>query len=161
VIARAAKTALFFLPAIGQLGHRYVAGRELAADRAAIRTVGPAALTGALITAAGGPTWTDLSVAAALDGGSFEQRVAQLETGHEPPMDKISRSALWVTGVGLAGLTAAFILAVAAAGPDALSMDQTLPTGPVGTVLALAATAACAIGMVGAPTLIVRRRRTR
>lgn len=161
VIARAARSALFFLPAIGQLGHRYVAGRELAADRAAIRTVGPAALTGALLAAAGGPTWTDLSVAAALDGGSFEQRVSQLETGHEPPMDKISRSALWATAIGLAGLAAAFILAVAAAGPEALSMDQTLPTGPAGPAVALAATAACTIGMVGGPALLLRRRRSR
>ena len=50
VLARAFPRAAFYLPALRHLRRRYVAGRELAADRRAFRVCGEPALAGALYT---------------------------------------------------------------------------------------------------------------
>src|SRR6266545_5519033 len=66
LVARAAARTCFFLPAIGHLVARYLAGRELAADRHSLRGSGRPALAGALFKVVGGPDWDELDAAAAM-----------------------------------------------------------------------------------------------
>ena len=104
MLARSLPAALFFLPALRQLRRRYVAGRELAADRRAIAAVGTAPLASALYRVAGGPSWSELGAAAAIGGkDALDARVAQLESGTEPPIPSVSRRgvALSVAGAGV------------------------------------------------------------
>jgi beta-lactamase regulating signal transducer with metallopeptidase domain len=104
VVARAAPPAFFFLPALRHLRDRYLAGRELAADRAAVRGSGDRALAGALFKTLEGPVWIDLGAAAALGGGVLEHRVEQLEDGREPPLPRVPRRERWLTAAGLVAL---------------------------------------------------------
>lgn len=114
VVARAASAAFFFLPALRWLRQRYLAGRELAADRHAVRAHGEPAMAGALYRVLDSPGWTEMGAAAALGGGEFlDQRVEQLETGDEPVSAPVPRRALWATGLGLTMVVAVFIAAVA------------------------------------------------
>jgi Zn-dependent protease with chaperone function len=115
VVARAVPSAFFFLPALGHLRARYLAGRELAADRRAVRACGRRSLAGALYKASGGSSLPTLSAAAAMGSSELlETRLAQLEAGQEPPLPRISRLALVSTaaGVGLmaVGLAATVLL---------------------------------------------------
>lgn len=55
VVARAFIRAFFFLPILRALHHRYLAARELAADRRAVGTRGRAPLAGALLKTVSGP----------------------------------------------------------------------------------------------------------
>src|SRR5271165_2581003 len=66
VLVRALSTTLFFLPALESLRARYVAGRELAADRRAVEVCGRRPLAGALLKVVRGPEWSELGVAAAI-----------------------------------------------------------------------------------------------
>jgi beta-lactamase regulating signal transducer with metallopeptidase domain len=107
VIARAFPRAAFYLPALRHLRRRYVAGRELAADRRAARACGEPALAGALYKVVRGPTWPELSQAAAIGGPELlDARVEQLETGHEPAVPPVSPVAKIATGIALAALAA-------------------------------------------------------
>ncbi|MGH9187854.1 MAG: M56 family metallopeptidase, partial [Acidimicrobiales bacterium] len=113
VVARAAPAAFFFLPALGHLRGRYLAGRELAADRRAVRALGERPLVGALYQALERPAWSDFGAAAALGGAEFlDMRVRQLETGQEPPFPRLPRWATASTLGGLVLLSGAFILTV-------------------------------------------------
>ena len=86
VLARSLPDSLFFLPVLGELRGRYVAGRELAADRRAVQKSGASSVAGALFKVIGGPAGVDLSAAAAIGGDeALEARVNQLESGTEPP----------------------------------------------------------------------------
>jgi Zn-dependent protease with chaperone function len=106
VLARSIPDALFFLPALGELRGRYVAGRELAADRRAVRKTATTTVAGALFKVVGGPPEVDLATAAAIGGDeSLEARVAQLESGAEPPLRGVSRGRL-AASVGGAGVLA-------------------------------------------------------
>lgn len=117
VLARAFPRAAFYLPALRGLRRRYVAGRELAADRRAIRACGEPALAGALYKVIRGPAWPELAQAAAIGGPELlDARVEQLETGREPSMPGISGAAKLVTVLALAALAA--LLAVSFAGLD-------------------------------------------
>lgn len=90
LVARAAARTCFFLPAIGHLVTRYVAGRELAADRRSLRDSGRPALAGALVKVASGPDWDELTTAAAMAGPHLlEVRVDQLERGAEPALPRL------------------------------------------------------------------------
>ena len=90
VLARSLPDSLFFLPALGELRGRYVAGRELAADRRAVQKSGVSSVAGALFKVISGPAGVDLSAAAAIGGDeALEARVDQLETGREPPYSPI------------------------------------------------------------------------
>jgi Zn-dependent protease with chaperone function len=92
VLTRSLSAALFFLPALGALRARYVTDCELAADRQAVARCGDRPLAGALLKVIRGPTWNDLSVAAALGGPDLlDVRVLQLETGVEPKSTVIGR----------------------------------------------------------------------
>lgn len=107
LLARALPRGLFSLPVLSHLRRRYVAGRELAADRRAIRACGERPLAGALYKVVRGPAWPDLAAAAAIGGPELlDVRVAQLETGREPPIPPASRGALVVTALGVGALLA-------------------------------------------------------
>jgi beta-lactamase regulating signal transducer with metallopeptidase domain len=107
LIARVLRAALFFLPALGTLHDRYLAGRELAADRAAYRAHGKRPLAGALYEVAASPEAT-AGPAAAIGGGDLlEFRLAQLETDREPPLPRIRRGSMVATGLGVIAMTVA------------------------------------------------------
>ena len=161
VIARAATKAFFFLPAIGHLTGRYLTGRELAADRAAIRALDERALAGALAATMAGPQWADLDATAALAGGTLDRRLLQLETGREPGLPPIPRRTVHWTIVGLVILLGAFAVSIAAAGADVLAMDGTMPSGPAAVAGTVAASAACVVTMAVGPAWLLRRRRHR
>jgi len=110
VLARAIPARHFYLPALAGLRARFTAGRELAADRAARAACGTAALAGALLKVAEGPAWATAAPAAAMSTRALlDARIAQLETGAEPPLAPVGRVAAGTTAV--AGL----LLAVAVA----------------------------------------------
>lgn len=104
VAARAVSRALFFFPLLRELHHRYIFGRELAADRRAIQTHGRRPLAAALYRVVAGPAWPELATAAAMGAPELlDARVAQLETGREPEVARVSRGAI-VLSVVVAGV---------------------------------------------------------
>jgi hypothetical protein len=161
VVARAAPPAFFFLPALRHLRDRYLMGRELAADRAAVRRTSDRAVAGALRAALDGPSWGQLGAAAALGGGSLAHRVEQLERGAEPPLAAVPRRAAWLTAAGLGALGVLFAVALTSAGTDLLSMDGSMRASGSGGVLQLLGGAACTAGMAAIVFLALARGRTR
>ncbi len=131
VLARAFPRAAFYLPALRHLRRRYVTGRELAADRRAIRAYGEATLAGALYKVVRGPEWPELAQAAAIGGPeTLDARVEQLETGREPVVPRVSSTAKLITVLALAALAA--LLALSFAGlddPFAFMRDRGFPRG--------------------------------
>lgn len=125
VVARVLPSALFFLPVLRELRRRYVAGRELAADRRAAEVCGTRALAGALYKVAGGPAWKEMSAAAAIGGTDLlEARVTQLETGAEPEVPGVSTLSALATAVSVLLLVYAFAATLGDVG------------GPIGRTLA-------------------------
>ena len=113
LVARTAGPALFYLPVLRNLHRRYVAGRELAADRRAARACGPQPLAGALYKVTTGPEWSELGAAAAIGADDLlDLRVTQLETGREPAIHQTSRPAFVasVVALGLLGTALTFSL---------------------------------------------------
>ena len=113
LVARTAGPALFYLPVLRDLHRRYVAGRELAADRRAARACGPQPLAGALYKVTTGPEWSELGAAAAIGADDLlDLRVTQLETGREPAIHQTSRPAFVasVVALGLLGTALTFSL---------------------------------------------------
>lgn len=129
-IARLLARALFFLPIVSELRHRYVAGRELAADRRALRAHGQQPLASALYKVVSGPLWSELGAAAAIGGPDhLDARVAQLESGKEPPGVPIPAAA-WVASTTAAiALVASFVAAVATLGGPMAMMDRSMMDG--------------------------------
>lgn len=129
VVARAASAAYFFLPALRGLRSRYAAASELAADRRAIRNCGRGALAGALYRAVRGPSWDELSTAAAIGGPELlDVRIRQIESGHEPPVRPVSRVEVFATGVVLAVLGGVLLgTVVALGGPGAMMREAMGP----------------------------------
>jgi Zn-dependent protease with chaperone function len=102
VLARALARAFFFVPALRELERRYLAGRELAADRRALSSCGRRPLASALMKVVRGPAWPELSTAAAIGGPDLlDMRVAQLEAGGEPALGALPRRSLLLSGAGL------------------------------------------------------------
>jgi Zn-dependent protease with chaperone function len=126
LVARALPATFFYLPALRELRVRYIAGRELAADRRALESCGREPLAGALLKVVRGPRWPELGAAAAIGGPELlDVRVAQLETGSEPQIGGLSITAVLLSGIAVAALTAAFVATVVGVGgPDAVA-DQT------------------------------------
>jgi Zn-dependent protease with chaperone function len=123
LLARALPATFFYLPALRELRARYIAGRELAADRRALESCGREPLAGALLKVVRGPRWPELGAAAAIGGPDLlDVRVAQLETGSEPPIGGVSVTALLISVVAFVALTAAFVVTVVGVGgPDAVT----------------------------------------
>jgi len=122
-VTRLLAPMLFFLPALRELRTRYVADRELAADRRALHRHGRRPVAGALYKVAGSPAWVQLSPAAALGGGeALEARVRQLETGEPPAPPRFSRPAVVLSAFGgTVVLGTVFASVFAFGGPSALA----------------------------------------
>jgi hypothetical protein len=122
-VTRLLAPTLFFLPALRDLRGRYVADRELAADRRALRRHGTRPLAGALLKVVGSPVWAELTPAAAIGGDdALDARVSQLESGEPPPAPRWSRWSLATSAAGatvLLGVLATSVFAFG--GPSALS----------------------------------------
>jgi hypothetical protein len=132
VLARSLSRGFFFLPALRELEERYLAGRELAADRRALERCGRGSLVNALLKVVRGPDWPELSTAAAVGGTDFlGVRVAQLESGREPALAGPSRRTLVVTAAALMFLAAS--LAVALAGLGGLASALNMSHGDMGS----------------------------
>lgn len=131
LVARAASTAWFFLPAVAALASRYRAGRELAADRRAVRARGPRALAGALYRLMQVPGWEPPAPAAAVGGRDLlDVRLTQLETGREPltPVPRITVGLTAAALVALAGALAVTVLSLG--GPGAMMREARSLAGP-------------------------------
>jgi Zn-dependent protease with chaperone function len=113
VLIRALGAALFCLPVLGWLRARYLAGRELAADRRAVAVCGRRPLAGALLQVVRGPDWSELGVVATIGGPELlSARVAQLETGAEPRLRTLSLNGAAASLLGAAALLATFLVTV-------------------------------------------------
>lgn len=135
VLARAVSATYFFLPALRYLRSRYLAGRELAADRTAVRSCGRVPLVGALYKVAGsGGSFTGLTAAAAIGGSDLlDVRLAQLEDDQEPPLPAITRLALASTVVGVALMAVGLAATVALVGwPTGGGMGSSGSVGVLG-----------------------------
>jgi hypothetical protein len=158
VVARAAARTCFFLPAVGHLVARYLAGRELAADRRAVRDLGRPALAGALFKVVGGPAWDELDTAAAMAGPELlAVRVDQLEQGTEPALPRLPVVSIALSALVLATL-GGIVTAVALQG--GLSMmssgrDDALSAGDLAG--AIAGGLACMVGWVWLARIALRR----
>ncbi len=127
--------ALFFLPALGALRARYVAGRELAADRRAVAAYGRDPLARALLKVVRGPSWAELDVAPAIGGSNLlDARVAQLETGTPPRMQTASVACLLLSAAGAGTLVAVFLASLSGFG-GAAAVRHTTGTGLASAVL--------------------------
>lgn len=125
VIARVIPSAFFFLPVLTHLRHRYLVGRELAADRHALRRSGSGSIAGALYKTATAPTPSLLHTAAAIGGNELlEIRIAQLETGREPAVGAVPARTTALTAAGLVAATAGVAVTIRAAG----ELDVAAPT---------------------------------
>lgn len=122
MLVRALSAALFFVPALDALRARYVAGRELAADRRAVAVCGRRSLAGALLKVVRGPEWSELGVAASIGGPELlAVRVAQLETGAEPRPEAVRAMRVVLSLMGMALLAVAFLASVSSfGGPTAV-----------------------------------------
>jgi Zn-dependent protease with chaperone function len=104
LLAKTLSTTFFFLPALDSLRARYLAARELSADRCAARICGRPPLAGALLKVVRGPEWNDLEGVAAIGHPELlDVRVAQMETGTEPKLADVGmlRVALSLAGAAL------------------------------------------------------------
>jgi Zn-dependent protease with chaperone function len=133
LLARALPAAFFYAPVFRSLHERYVAGRELAADRRAVESCGSKPLAGALFKVVSGPAWPELRMAAAIGGPDLlDARVAQLETGTEPRIATPSRRALVASALGPGILAALFVASVISfGGPSAVSRTTGADLGPL------------------------------
>jgi len=123
VAMRSLAAALFLLPVLDRLSARYLAGRELAADRRAVEICGRDSLASALLRVLRNPPWSGPQVAAAIGGTELlDARVAQLETGREPRLATLGRARLLLSLLGVLLLAGCFLLAVhGLGGPAAVS----------------------------------------
>jgi beta-lactamase regulating signal transducer with metallopeptidase domain len=120
MLVRSLSTALFFLPALDSLHARYVAGRELAADRRAVTACGRRPLAAALLKVVRGPEWSELEVAVSIGGPELLNiRVAQLETGSEPRLQGFSIARAMLSLLGTASFVVTFLASVSSFGGPA------------------------------------------
>jgi Zn-dependent protease with chaperone function len=117
LLVRALPATFFFVPALAALGARYVAGRELAADRRAVLACGREPLVGALFKVVRGPAWGELQAAAAIGGSELlDLRVAQLESGSEPKLGAPTARGIALSAVGALLFVGALIASIAGLG---------------------------------------------
>ncbi len=159
VLVQALSATFFFLPALDSLRAHYLAGRELAADRRAIKACGRRPLVGALLKVVRGPDWSDLDGVAAIGGPELlDVRVAQLETGTQPKLATFSITRVMVSLLGSALFAATFLASVLSFGGPAAVYRATgtgLTTGELLSGLTCAIPLAC-VGLA-AYWLIARR----
>jgi len=128
LVVRALPATFFFLPALGALRTRYIAARELAADRRAVQACGRKPLVGALMKVVRGPAWSELEVAPAIGGSELlGLRVAQLESGQEPRLAGLTTPDAVLSVLG--GLVFAGVFVASIVGFDGPSVSQASGTG--------------------------------
>jgi Zn-dependent protease with chaperone function len=116
-IVRVLSEALFFLPALDSLRARYVAGRELAADRRAVALCGRRPLAGALLKVVRGPDWSEQAgVAAIASPDLLDVRLIQLETGSEPKPEALDAESIVLSLGGAALFVVIFLISVSCLG---------------------------------------------
>jgi Zn-dependent protease with chaperone function len=149
VLTRALAATFFLVPVLRELEHRYLAGRELAADRRALRVCGRRPLASALLKVVGGPAWPELGSAAAIGGSELlNVRVAQLESGREPP-SQLSRRNLVLSVGTLALLVASLVTAVIGLGGPAVALGMShsqMDASGFGAVMSFGCTAPLLLG---------------
>jgi Zn-dependent protease with chaperone function len=163
VLVRTLTAALFLLPALDSLCARYVAGRELAADRRAVAICGRVSLAGALLTVVGAPEWGELAVAAAATGARelLDARVLQLETGREPKPEGLSAARVTLSLMGTTSVAAILLVTVSSlAGPAAAphASDTGFAAATVLDSLSCTASFAAAALLAYAPLALRARR---
>lgn len=157
LIARVAVAACFFLPSGRHLFARYLAGRELAADRCALDANGSAALAGALCKAVPGPGWDELRSAAPIAVPELlALRVEQLEQGAEPPLPAMPTTSL-ITSAAMLALLAALITIVSVRLGVLLCAFDVIAERPLAVVLGLIGASACAALLVCLTLAALRR----
>jgi Zn-dependent protease with chaperone function len=128
-IVRVLSEALFFLPALNSLRTRYVAGRELAADRRAVALYGRRPLAGALLKVVRGPEWSEQAGAAAIASPQLlDVRLIQLETGTEPKSKALDAKNIILSLGGAALFAVMFLVSVSGLG-GAAAVYHTTGTG--------------------------------
>jgi Zn-dependent protease with chaperone function len=149
LLARALPATFYYLPALRSLHARYIAGRELAADRRAIDRLGRKPLAGALFKVVRGPAWPELNTAAAIGGPELlDVRIAQLETGREPPLATPSGRLVLASLAGAALLTGLFLVAVISfGGPSAVARATGVSFGPLDAAGAVLCATPWAVGL--------------
>jgi Zn-dependent protease with chaperone function len=147
LLARSLPATFFYLPVLRDLHIRYMAGRELAADRRAVAAHGTRPLAAALFKVVRGPGWPELSTAAAIGGPELlDVRVSQLETGTEPALTRVTAARALLSLLGLAALAASFAASVVLAGGPTAITDQTgMGLRPADVLMGLA----CALPLAG------------
>jgi Zn-dependent protease with chaperone function len=151
VFVQALSRAFFFLPILKSLRARYVAGRELAADRRAVRICGRPPLAGALLKVLAGPAWSELTVAVPIgDPSLLAVRVAQLETGVEPKLDGFDAPRAIASLVGACSLIAVFLASASGLGGNG-TVSHT--AGAELASAALRASLSCTLPFAGAGLL--------
>jgi Zn-dependent protease with chaperone function len=123
LVVRALPATFFFLPALGALRTRYVAARELAADRRAVQACGRKPLVGALMKVVRGPDWSELEVAPAIGGSELlDLRVAQLESGQEPRLAGLTTADTLLSVLGGLVFAGVFVASIVGfGGPSSVS----------------------------------------
>jgi Zn-dependent protease with chaperone function len=146
LLARSLPAMFFYLPVLRDLHLRYLAGRELAADRRAVKACGKRPLAGALFKVVRGPGWPELGTAAAIGGPELlDVRVTQLESGTEPRLAIVSARHVALSVLGIAALGASFAAAIAfAGGPLAIADETGMSMRPLDVFLGLS----CALPLV-------------
>jgi beta-lactamase regulating signal transducer with metallopeptidase domain len=129
VIVKVLSEALFLLPALHSLRTRYVAGRELAADRRAVALYGRRPLVGALLKVVRGPDWSEQAGTAAIASPQLlDVRLVQLETGTEPKPEALDAKNVVLSLGGAALFAVMFLVSVSGLG-GAAAVHHTTGTG--------------------------------
>jgi Zn-dependent protease with chaperone function len=139
MLARGLPATFFYLPVLSDLHVRYLAGRELAADRRAVKAHGKQPLAGALFKVVRGPGWPELGTAAAIGGPELlDVRVEQLERGIEPRLGIVTPRRVMLSVIGITVLVGSFVATVGLSGGAAAVADETgMSLDPIGVALAL------------------------
>lgn len=155
VVARSLARGFFLIPAISGLESRYVAMRELAADRAALETTGRRALAGALMKVVRGPAWPEIRTAAAIGGPELlDVRIDQLESGTAPTLGPLPTRALAASLLAVGTLAGAFAAAVFSLGGIEDAVDPGM--GASGDAVAAAMGVLCALPWIAGAWVLLR-----
>jgi len=161
LLVRALSATYFLLPALDSLSARYLAGRELAADRQAVAACGHSPLAGALLKAVRGPEWGELDGVASFGGADLlDARVAQLETGAEPRLPALGLARVTLSLAGTSLLTASFLVCVSSFGGSA-ALSRAIGTGLTATLLSGVTCAAPFAGVGAVAYWVVAQRACR